>query len=217
MESRNRSTKTANNCCRFLKNPVEIKNMKDQKKWRWIYMYINVAISCRHFDCIEPLLMLNADPNVLAVYVEMGKYICMKIGGFVLISSSLTYARNLLQIPLKFGLGPGDFIDCLPECIYLGNGVEIRPIEILMASHTPGSEAILRQEPYGTMSAETSRKLHQQALSQAVEKADLELVRRFIVAGTRKELLREEIQEKRTRKLIKKGQADKLHDIVNEN
>ena len=204
--------KTRDKCCVFLANPVEIKDKTKRKKWTIIYMYIIVAISAHHADCIEALLTLNADPNVLNG--EMGKGIIKKIAKSKCGLSVFARSGNIFHTLLNFGLSPNDFIDNMPQSI---DGVAIRPMKLVLAYNTPGSEAILQQKPYGTMSAEVSRKLHQQALSQAVLKPDGEMLRKFVVAGTDKELLRKEIEEKKSKELITAIQAEELNNIVNEN
>ena len=211
MESMNSSTKILGKCCLFLENPVEIKDKKDKTKWRIIYMYIHAALNLEHSDCIEALLTLNADPNILNG--AMGKSLCSKIAS---IKSTMAWLRKTLPTMLNFGLSLNQIIDCLPKNNYHKDHKGMHPIEIVMAFHTPESVAILLQKPYGTMSAETSRNLHQQALSKAIEEVDEELVRKFVLAGTNKELLKNEIEVKKGLLFITDSQAKELNNIVNE-
>ena len=213
MESTNSSTKTPEKCCLFLEDPVEIKDKKDKTKWRIIYMYIHSAIHFGHSDCMEALLTLNADPNILNG--AMGKSISNKIAKKIPMCTK-AWLRETLQTMINFGLSLYVFTECLPEYVCSKDNERIYPITLAMAFQTPESVAILVQKPYGTMSAEASRKLHQQARSKAVEEVDEELVGKLVLAGTNKELLRKEIEQTKRRQLITDSQAKELTNIIKE-
>ena len=184
-------------CCCILQNPEELTGKKGKARTRFIHMHLLGAKAVGHYDCFEAILALNGDINyfsgVKGKIFRQGIKEVRDCNGELCTNHPKYPDSELFKLLVDYGLDVSDLFEDITE-FYASNPSPrskhfyLNPINI-MTDHAAGSLAILLQKEYGSLSQDSSRRAHRGVVSQAVKKADEELVNRLVDAGTNKQEL----------------------------